>query len=111
MPCLLGCFALSVPRFVLFLVWLLGNGYLARAIHSNLTLLLGFFFLPLTTLAYAFAVNTNGKVEGLYLALVIAAVLVDLGIVNFGRGGRFRGRRGPPSGGSRDITVTGHRVR
>jgi hypothetical protein len=53
--------------------------------------LLGFFFLPLTMLAYAWAVNTNGTVTGIYLVVVIVAVLVDLGIVGGGaRSGRQR---------------------
>jgi Mg2+ and Co2+ transporter CorA len=39
---------------------------------------LGFFFLPLTTLAYAWAMNSKGSVSGLYLVVVILAVLTDL---------------------------------
>jgi hypothetical protein len=106
MPCLLGCLALSLPRLMLFLVWLFSD-YLGRAIHSNLLLLLGFFFLPLTTLTYAWAKNTNGSVDGIYLVVLILAVLIDLGA--FGAGGRWRG--GGKSGGKpRDITVTGQRV-
>lgn len=109
MPCLLGCVALSVPRLVLFLVWLFSD-YLSRAIESNLVLLLGFIFLPLTTLAYAWAINTNGTVEGIHLVVVIVAVLIDLGAFGAGGRGRWRGRGGS-SGGARDITVTGQRVR
>lgn len=112
MPCLLGCLALSIPRIVLLILWLF-TGYLNRAFESNFWLLLGFLFLPLTTLAYAWAKNTNGSVEGLYLVLVIVALLVDLGIVNFGRRrGGGGGRRGghPPPSGPREITVTGQRV-
>jgi hypothetical protein len=105
MPCLLGCLALSVPRLVLVLVWLFSD-YLGRAIHSNLMLLLGFVFLPLTTLVYAWAKNANGSVEGMYLVFVIVAVLVDVGIVG---AGRPRGPRGG-HGGAREITVTGRRV-
>ena len=107
MPCLIGCLALSVPRLVLALMWLFSD-YLGRAIHSNLVLLLGFVFLPTTTLAYAWAKNQNGSVEGLYLVVVIVAVLVDLGLFGAGRRGRRGGQGG--GGGSRDITVTGRRV-
>lgn len=115
MPCLLGCLALSVPRFVLFVLWLFTD-YTARAFESNLWFFLGFLFLPFTTLAYAWAKNTNGSVEGIYLAIVIFAVLVDLGIVSFGRRRKRRGGGGdggggtlPPSG-PREITVSGQRV-
>ncbi|MBL8860078.1 MAG: hypothetical protein JNL28_16330 [Planctomycetes bacterium] len=113
MPCLAGCLALSIPRIVLLVLWLFTR-YIERAFDSNLWFLLGFLFMPLTTLAYAWAKNTNGSVEGIYLAVVIFAVLVDLGIVSFGR--RFRrrggggGAGGPPSSGPREITVSGQRV-
>jgi hypothetical protein len=93
---------------VLVLVWLFSD-YLGRAIHSNLTLFLGFLFLPTTTLVYAWAKNSSGSVEGLYLVAMIVAVLVDLGIIGAGRG-RWRGKGRGPGGGSRDITVTGKRV-
>lgn len=118
MPCLVACLALSLPRLVLLCLWLFTK-YIDRAFDSNLWFLLGFLFLPLTTLAYAWAKNTNGSVEGIYLAVVILAVLFDLGLVNFGRGrGRWRRRGGggdgrgggaPPSG-PREITITGQRV-
>jgi hypothetical protein len=109
MPCLIGCLALSVPRFVLALTWLFSD-YLGRAIHSNLMLLLGFVFLPTTTLAYAWAKNSNGSVEGIYLVVVIFAVLVDLGLFGAGRRGKRGGQGGGSSGSARDITVTGRRV-
>lgn len=113
MPCLLGCLALSIPRCVLALVWLFSD-YLGRAIHSNFTLFLGFLFLPTTTLVYAWAKNTSGSVEGIYLVFMVLAVLVDLGIIGAGRGGRWRKKGGGPGdaagGGTRDITVTGRRV-
>ncbi len=45
---------------------------------------LGFFFMPYTTLAFAFGTNHHGSVEGLYLGLVIFAALVDFGVVGGG---------------------------
>ncbi len=79
MGCLLGCFALLFPRVLLFIVFLSGN-YLSRAYDTNLWPLLGFFFMPLTTLAYAWAVNSNGTVTGIYLVVVVIAALMDLGM-------------------------------
>ena len=61
-PILLGCLALGAPRLVLFLVWLLSD-YLGRAYASNFWPFLGFLFLPLTTLAYAWAKNSSGSVN------------------------------------------------
>src|SRR5689334_10729446 len=95
MPCLLALVALLVPRLVLVLVWLFGNGYLGRAYQTVIWPMLGFFFMPLTTLAYAFGMNSNrGSVSGYYLALVVLAVLIDLGLLGGGgRAGRRRRKR------------------
>jgi hypothetical protein len=89
MPCFLGCLALFFPRLAIVLVWLFSN-YLGRAYETVLWPVLGFFFLPLTTLAYAWAVNMNGTVTGIYLAVVVVAVLIDLGFLG---GGAHSGRR------------------
>ena len=73
----------------LFFLWLLTN-YLQRAYHGLLIPLIGFFFLPLTTLAYAWMVNTHRPMEGVNLIILIVAVIVDLG----GLGGGEYHRRG-----------------
>ncbi len=78
MPCLLALLALLFPRLVIVLVWLFSD-YLHAAYETVLWPVLGFIFLPLTTLAYAFAVNAGGGVQGGYLVLVVIAVLLDLG--------------------------------
>jgi hypothetical protein len=54
-----------------------------------LWLVLGFVFLPVTTIAYAWMVNSHVAIEGVYLVAMIIAVLVDLGLV-----GSHRMRRG-----------------
>jgi len=114
MRCLSGCLALSLPRLILLGLWLFTQ-YLNRAFESNLWLFLGFLFLPMTTLAYAWAKNTHGEVSGGYLAVVIVALVLDLGLVRFG--GWRRERRhddgSPRDGGTgtqREITVKGERV-
>jgi len=94
MPCILGCLALLTPRLVLFLVWLFDPRYFRNAYNTIAWPLLGFFFLPLTTLAYAFAMNTNnGSVSGVYLVIVVIAVLIDLGLIGSGEASRRRSRR------------------
>jgi hypothetical protein len=90
MGCIIGCLALVTPRFALALVFIFSN-YLGRAYDTVLWPVLGFFFMPLTTLAYAWAVNTNGTVTGVYLAVVVIAVLLDLGLVG-GSGASVRRR-------------------
>ncbi len=77
MPCLVVLIALIFPRLAIFLVWLFGD-YLENAYLTFLWPFLGFIFMPYTTLAYAAAVNENGGVSGIWLLLLIFAVLADL---------------------------------
>lgn len=79
MPCLISLLALGAPRLAIVLVVIFSD-YIGRAYATTLWPLLGFFFMPLTTLAYAFAINSAGGVTGWYAALVVVAVLSDLGI-------------------------------
>ena len=58
MPCLILIIFVAFPRIALVLLFLLSN-YLERAYHGLLLPLLGFIFLPLTTLAYAWMVNSR----------------------------------------------------
>jgi hypothetical protein len=81
--------SLISPRLLIAVLFFFSD-YLSRAYHSFVWPLLGFFFLPWTTLAYAFAINAHGSVTGIYLVAVVAAVLVDIGAV--GGGGRYRRR-------------------
>ncbi len=80
MGCFIGCLALATPRFAIFLVFLFSD-YLGRAYETNFWPFLGFLFLPLTTLSYAFAMNAGGGVHGIYLVLMVVAVLGDLGLL------------------------------
>jgi len=78
MPCLLLILVLAFPRIVLLLLFLFST-YLERAYHGLLLPLLGFIFLPVTTLAYAWMVNTGQPTAGVNLLLLIVAVVIDLG--------------------------------
>ena len=71
---------IAFPRAVLLLLFFLTN-FLTRAYHGLLLPLLGFFFLPLTTLVYAWIVNSGASAQGLYLVAIIICVLVDLGLI------------------------------
>ena len=88
MPCFLGCLAVAFPRLALALLWLFGGDYLRRAYTSRLWPLLGFFFLPLTTITFAFAVNGLGNASGVSpfgWLLTALALLADLGLLGGGR--------------------------
>ena len=87
MPCLVGCIALFMPRLAIILVVIFSD-YLGSAYQTVLWPLLGFFFMPVTTLVYAWAINTNGSVSGIYLMAVVVAVLLDLGIIGSGASNR-----------------------
>jgi hypothetical protein len=78
MPCLLLILFLVFPRVALVLLFLFTN-YLQHAYHSLLLPLLGFIFLPLTTLVYAWIVNAGQPTAGINLLFLIIAVVVDLG--------------------------------
>ena len=84
MPCLLLLVVLAFPRVVLVLLFLLSN-YLQRAYHDLLLPILGFVFLPLTTLVYAWMVNNHHSLDyGVNLVILIVAVLIDVGGIGGG---------------------------
>jgi hypothetical protein len=87
MPCLVGCIALGAPRVAMVLVVVFSD-YIGTAYATTLWPLLGFFFMPLTTLAYAWAIHSGGDVSGGRLVVVVLAVLLDLGLI--GSGSRAR---------------------
>jgi hypothetical protein len=89
MPCLFLVLFLAFPRVAMVLMFLFST-YLQRAYHSLLILALGFVFLPLTTIVYAWLVNSHQHIEGVNLVILIVAVLIDAG----GLGGGEYHRRG-----------------
>jgi hypothetical protein len=80
--------AFFTPRIVLFILWLF-TSYLSRAFDGFLLPLLGFLFLPATTLAYAIAQNEFGGVNGIGLVVILIGLAVDIGLL----GGGARQRR------------------
>jgi hypothetical protein len=91
MPFVVGCLALLTPRIAIVLVVLFSD-YIGTAYDSRLWPFLGFLLLPLTTLAGAWAIHSNGSVGGFYLAVVVLAVLIDIGVFG-GSSARRRRRR------------------
>jgi hypothetical protein len=78
MPCLVFIIVLAFPRIMLALLFLFSN-YLGRAYHGLIVPVLGFIFLPLTTLAYAWMVNSRMPMEGVNLLILVIAVIIDVG--------------------------------
>ena len=83
MPCLLLLLTLAFPRVAIVLLYLFST-FLERAYHSLLIVVLGFIFLPLTTIVYAWVVNSHHPVEGIYLVAVVISALLDLGLIGHG---------------------------
>lgn len=79
---------LAFPRVGLLLLFFFTH-YLDRAFRSVFVLLLGFIFLPLTTLVYAWMVNSGLPVAGINLLWLAIAAVVDLGSL----GGGYSRRR------------------
>ncbi|MDG2304290.1 MAG: hypothetical protein P8R42_06460 [Candidatus Binatia bacterium] len=75
---------------VLFIVWFMAPAAVEHVFGGNfLWLLVGWLFLPLTTLVYAYCFDPiTGAVQGASLFAVGLAALFDLGII--GSGARSR---------------------
>jgi len=91
MPCVLLLAILLFPRVALALMWFYST-FLQRAFHGELVLpVIGFIFLPLTTIAYAWELNSNMPTAGINLLWLLIAVIVDLG--GLGGGAHRQSRR------------------
>lgn len=90
MGCLLPILGLTAPRLVILVLWIFTN-YLDRAFETFIWPLLGFFFLPTTTIAYAIAQNSVSG-STLRIVIVVLGVLLDVGVIGSGRG-IFKDRR------------------
>jgi len=88
-PCLLVLLVVAFPRIVLAVLFFFST-YLDRAYHGLLIPLLGFIFLPLTTLTYAWLVNSHRPLDGVNLLILIIAVIIDAGGLG---GGEWHRRR------------------
>ena len=80
MPCLIALATLMMPRLTMFIIWLFTNWF-TQAYNTVIWPLLGFLFMPYTTLAYMGAMLNNGhSVSGMWLIIVIIAVITDMGL-------------------------------
>ena len=89
MPCLLTILVLAFPRIAIVCMLLFSN-YLQRAYHGLILPIAGLIFLPLTTVAYAWMVNTGRPMVGVNLLILLLAVVIDLGVLSRGASQRRR---------------------
>ncbi len=67
------------PRLVMLIMWLT-SGYLGKAFTGGIFWpVVGFLFLPWTTLWCAYVYNNGGFVQWWHTAVAIICVLVDMG--------------------------------
>jgi uncharacterized oligopeptide transporter (OPT) family protein len=67
----------AFPRVTLLLLFLFTH-YLSRAYNGLILPLLGFLFLPLSTLVYAWMVNSGLPTTGINLLILLVAVVIDV---------------------------------
>ena len=82
MGCVLAIIALITPRIVMIFIRLL-TPWFQQSYDTAIWPVLGWLFMPYTTLAYMAAMlNNHRTVDGWWLALVVVAVLVDIGVIS-----------------------------
>jgi hypothetical protein len=91
MPCLLVLLVLAFPRIILLCMWFF-TPMLNRAFNNLLIPVLGFLFLPITTIVYTWMTNEHMALQGVNLVILVIAVLLDAGSHSSG-GGYYRRRR------------------
>lgn len=89
MPCLIALFALIGPRVALVFTFVFSD-MISRALDDWFVAVLGFLFLPWTTLAYVvfYDVGAGREVVGFEWFLVGLAFLLDIGSYVGGRWSR-----------------------
>ncbi|MGI8959366.1 MAG: hypothetical protein ACR2IV_06340 [Bryobacteraceae bacterium] len=88
MPCLLALLAVAFPRVAIVLLWLFSNFF--SSIHGIIIPILGFIFLPLTLIVYAYLLNTHQPMGAIQLVFLFIAIVLDLGLIHRGTVGRRR---------------------
>jgi len=84
MPCFFVLVILMFPRVALVLMWIFST-YLQQAFHGGLVQpVIGFIFLPLTTIVYAWELNSGMPTAGINLLWLLIAVILDLGAIGGG---------------------------
>ncbi len=89
--CLGALIAMLMPRVAMVAIYIFRNEWFRQAYEKALWPILGFFFMPYTTLAYMAGMVNAGEIKDGWLVLVIAAVVIDLG--SWGSGGEAARRR------------------
>lgn len=79
MGCLFALLAVFAPRIAFLILWIFWTPIVNNAFNTFIFPLLGFIFLPFTTLFYALAVGPLGTTSGWGWLFVIIGFILDLG--------------------------------
>jgi len=91
MPCALAIIALIFPRVLIAVLWFFTDWF-NGVFQSLLWPVLGFIFLPVTTLWYSVVIkNYGGQWTTTNLVIMVIAVVIDMG--SWGGGYKNRRRR------------------
>lgn len=91
MPCLLAVLALIFPRVLIGVLYLFTEWF-TGVFDTALWPVLGFIFLPVTTLWYSVVINNyGGQWTTGNIVIMVIAILIDMG--SWGGGYRNRSRR------------------
>jgi hypothetical protein len=89
MPCLLAAIALFFPRILMAILWFFTDWF-SGVFDSLLWPVLGFIFLPVTTLWYSVVINNfAGQWTTTNIIVMVIAVVIDMG----SWGGGYKNRR------------------
>jgi hypothetical protein len=99
--CFFGLLAFFAPRLVIVLVWLFQRPWLEDCFtklqspfNGCFVPVLGLLIAPYTLLAYCLAWHQNsGRVDGMWIVLIVLAALMDLGVIGHGSTSRKRWRK------------------
>jgi len=90
MPCVLALIALLFPRALIVVLWLFTDWF-SGVFSTVLWPVLGFLFLPITTLWYSVVINYyGGQWTTVNIILMVVAILIDMG--SWGGGYKSRNR-------------------
>lgn len=78
MPLIFLLLGILTPRFLSILIWIFTDWW-SLAFQVWIWPVLGFFFMPVTTLVVLAARLNAGEIEGIWIIFVVLAVLWDLG--------------------------------
>ena len=90
MPCFLAAIALFFPRVLMAILWFFTDWF-TGVFDSLLWPILGFIFLPVTTLWYSVVINKyGGQWSTINIIVMVIAILIDMG--SWGSGYKNRNR-------------------